>query len=440
VPDDIRKRTMAKVGVRLFPYMIIAFCVAFLDRVNISFAALQMNRDLGLSMQTFGFAAGILFVGYTIFQLPSNLILDRIGARVWLACTMAVWGLLSAGIAFVSGAHSLYAMLFFLGIAEAGFSPGLLLYLTRWFPAEERAKAVTIFLLGSPVAVVFGAPLSTWILTDFNHVLGLAGWKWLFISEGFPAIILGIFTFVWLVDRPRQARWLEPAEREWLSNLLENEMRLKQRKELSHWGDVFRNVPTLLLALAKMCILLSFFGITFWLPQILKGMGGRTDLQVGVITSIPYAFAAVGSILVARRSDRTGERVFHVAIPAFVGAIGFVLAGLTKNPVFALLGICTAATGLWASNTVFWTLPAKILTGTTEAAGIAFINLVGDLGGFFGPFLSGVILAVTHSYGLVLVTLGGVLALSGIILILIRGKLGEPISPWPHSLVASRIE
>jgi ACS family tartrate transporter-like MFS transporter len=412
---DIRQRTMAKVARRLVPYMIVSFCINFLDRVNIGFAALQMNKDLGLSLQTYGFAAGILFVGYTAFELPSNLILDRVGARIWIARIMVTWGLLSAATAFVSGPYSLYALRGLLGLAEAGFSPGLILYLTRWFPAEERAKAMTLFLLGSPIAVIFGGPLSTFVLSACNGLLGLAGWKWLFIFEGIPAVLLGIFTFVWLSDRPEQAGWLEPEERAWLSNRIAEEMRAKTHKHLTHWGHVFRHGPTLWLALAKMFNLLSFFGITLWLPQIVRAMGTKTNLQTGLVTAIPYVFTAVGSILIARHSDRTGERKYHIAVPAFMGALGFVLASVSKNPVFALGALCIAATGLWTSNTVSWTLVAKVLTGATAASGIALVNMIGNLGGFFGPYLTGWIRSLTTNFNMSLLMLGGFVALSGAI-------------------------
>ncbi len=418
--DDIRRRTVSKVSRRLIPLMILMFCVNFLDRVNIGFAALQMNRDLGLTPEIYGFAAGILFISYTACEIPSNLILDRVGARVWLARIMITWGVVAAANALVWDRYSLYAMRFVLGAAEAGFFPGLLVYVTQWFPARERARTITLFMMGSPISVIFGGPLSTAIL-GLDGAWGLAGWKWLLITEGVPAIILGIITYFYLTDRPAQAKWLEPEERNWLASTIEAEARAKRSAGPSHAAAVFLHGPTLLLSLSKFCVLVAFFGVTLWLPQIVRGLGTLTDLQTGFVTALPYLCSAVGSVLIGRSSDRTGERTLHIAIPGFVGALGFLAASLTADAYLAMAALCVATTGLWVSNTVFWTLPAALLAGTPAAAGLALINSVGNLGGFVGPYVTGWVRAGTGSFAAALAVLGGVLAVSAVI-VLVTGR------------------
>ncbi|HDR9872807.1 TPA: MFS transporter [Burkholderia cenocepacia] len=424
---EIHTRTMGKVSRRLIPFMIIMFLINFLDRVNIGFAALEMNKDLGLSPSTYGFAAGILFIGYVAFEVPSNLILQRVGARVWLARIMITWGILATLMAFVFSEASLFTLRALIGVAEAGFFPGLVFYMMRWFPAEERAKAITVFMLGNPISVIIGGPLSTAILHFSHHFGGLAGWQWLFIIEGVPAIIIGAVTLVWLTERPEDAKWLEPDEREWLVTKISEEARAKESRGHSpvRVRDIFIHGKTLAFAFSKFCVLLAFFGITLWLPQIVKSIGTLNTFEVGVASAIPYVFSAIASVLIGRHSDKTGERKWHIALPAFLGAAGFVVASLTANPWGAMAALCVAATGLWVSNTVFWTLPSAMLSGTTAAAGIAFINAFGNLGGFVGPYLTGWIREATHSYVWALAMLGGFLALSGII-VLIVGRSEAP--------------
>lgn len=411
----LHRQTMAKVSRRLIPFMIAMFCVNFLDRVNIGFAALQMNRDLGLTPEIYGFAAGVLFLSYTALEIPSNLVLARVGARVWLARIMITWGIVAAANALVFDRYSLFGMRFLLGAAEAGFFPGLMVYITQWFPARERAAAVTLFMIGGPISVIFGAPLSTALLS-LNGAFGVAGWQWLFILEGLPAIFLGVMCYVWLTDHPDQASWLAPEERAWLSSALAEELRVKQRRGApARIIAVFLHGPTLLLAFSKFCVLLAFFGVTLWLPQIVHGLGKLTNFETGLITALPYLCAATGSVLIGRHSDRSGERGLHIAIPAFIGALGFGVAALTNNPYLAIIALCTATTGLWISNTMFWTLPTAILAGAPAAAGLALINSVGNLGGFFGSTLTGMIRSATGSFGWAMVMLGGFLVLSGLI-------------------------
>jgi ACS family tartrate transporter-like MFS transporter len=421
--DELAQRTMRKVRRRLIPFMIAMFCMNFLDRVNISFAALQMNGDLHLTPKTYGMAAGILFVAYTALEIPSNLALHRIGARRWLARIMITWGLVGAAHAFIWSRDSLYAARLLLGAAEAGFFPGIMLYLVRWFPSRERAAAITLFMLGNPIAIIVGAPLSTTLLS-LGNLLGLAAWRWLFLLEGLPAVLLGVVALWWLTETPEDARWLEPEERAWLAESLRSEP-ARPRKSPASVLATLKDGPTLALALSKMCVLLAFYGIALWLPQIVRAVGHLSVFATGFVSAVPYLCAAVGSILVGRHSDRTGERPKHIAYPAFVGAVAFVLAAFAPSPGLALLGLSVGATGIWCSNAIFWTMPAAILSGVSAAAGFALINSVGNLGGFFGPYLTGWVLAATGKFSLTLVALGIFLALSGAIVLLVARSVPQ---------------
>jgi MFS transporter, ACS family, tartrate transporter len=420
----LRLRTMTKVGGRLIPFMLLMFAANFLDRVNISFAALRMNQDLHLSPQDYAIAAGILFVAYTALEIPSNLILHRVGARIWLARIMITWGLIAAANCFVYDKHSLYAARLLLGAAEAGFFPGIMLYLCQWFPSRERATAITLFMIGNPVAIIFGAPISTSLLS-LGNMMGIAAWRWLFILEGLPAALLGVAALWWLTDTPDKAEWLQPDERAWLSRTMREETERKLKTAPSSAAAVFLHGPTLVLMLSKFCVLLAFYGIAFWMPQIVKTMGHLSLMRTGVVTAVPYIFAVIGSALVGRHSDRTGERRLHVAIPAFIGLAGFLVTAKAGNPIVGMAGLCLAATCIWCSNTIFWTVPTSMLTGASAAGGIALINCVGSLGGFFGPFLTGWVLSTTGKYSNAMVLLGISLALSGVLVLFVKVPRGE---------------
>jgi ACS family tartrate transporter-like MFS transporter len=417
---------MSKVSRRFLPFVIALFCVNFLDRVNISFAALQMNQDLGLTPQIYGFAAGILFVSYTAFEIPSNMILAKVGARIWIARIMITWGIVGMATAFVYDQYSLYVLRFALGAAEAGFSPGIIFFLTLWFPAEERASAITLYLIGNPISVVIGAPLSTALL-GLQGYLGLHGWQWLFLLEGAPAIVLGIATLWVLTDAPSQANWLAADEREWLDQRVTAENAAKAKTAHMNVWQVLSNPALLAFSFVKFCVLVAFFGVTLWLPQIVKAMGNLTNFEVGLISAIPYAFSAVMSVAVSRHSDKTGELTLHIVVPALLGCAGFVLAAITNNPYLGLIGLCFAATGVWIANTVFWAMPAARLTGTAAATGFAMINSVGNLGGFFGPYFTGWVRGITPDFSWALVLLGAFLGVAAII-VLILGR-GTPARP-----------
>jgi ACS family tartrate transporter-like MFS transporter len=298
----------------------------------------------------------------------------------------------------VVGPTSLYAMRSLLGLAEAGFYPGLMLYLIHWFPDEYRGTAVTVFMIGNPLAVVIGAPISTAIL-GFKGVLGLAGWQWLFVLEGVPAVLLGVVTYVWLTERPTEAKWLSSEERSWLVTRLAQEEARHDRPDLARMSDAFRTSGTWLLGLVKFSVLFGFFGLTLWLPQILEGMTHASTMEIGFLSAIPSVFATIGSIVIGRHSDRTGERRLHIVIPLVIGATAFCAAAAIRNPLLAIIAITIANTGLWVGNTVFWTLPASLLAGTQAAAtGIALVNSIGNLGGFFGPYLTGWVRSMSHGF------------------------------------------
>jgi ACS family tartrate transporter-like MFS transporter len=411
---DTGSEAVARVRRRLLPLMIVCFFIAFLDRVNVGFAALQMNEDLGFSARIYGLGAGIFFIGYFLFEVPSNLVLHRVGARRWIARIMITWGLIAAGMAFVQGTTSFYVMRFLLGVAEAGFFPGMIYYISLWFPARERARATAIFILGLPISVLLGAPLSAALLS-LDGLGGFHGWQWLFVIEGIPAVLLGFVVLTYLTDRPSDARWLSPAQREWLvAKLAEEEAATAGIRRFSV-GEVLRNGKVLTLAFAFLCNVVPIYGITMWLPLIVKGAGDLTNLQVGLITTLPYICAAVAMVVNARHSDRSGERKLHILVGALAGATGFVVAAVATSPYVALAGICLGAAGIWSANTVFWTLPASFLTGAAAAAGIGLINAVGNLGGFVGPYMIGWIRESFGGFGPAMFCLAAFLTVHGVV-------------------------
>jgi ACS family tartrate transporter-like MFS transporter len=418
VPDEavLHRQVIAKVSRRLIPFLMAMFCLNTVDRVNVSFAALQMNHDLGLTPEVYGFAAGLLFIAYTACEIPSNLLLERLGAGLWLARIMITWGIIAAATAFVFDKYSLFVARALLGMAEAGFAPGVMVYLMRWFPDGDRGRAVTLYLTGSPVAAIIGGPIAAALLS-MGGLWGLAGWRWLFLLEGLPSIVLGVVAIWWLTERPAEARWLDARERTWLGRRVMMEEASKAQTSPAHFLGVFRDTATLCLTLAKFLTLIASYGITLWLPQIVKGFGHLSNAEVGVLTAIPSIFAVAASIVVGRSSDRSGERIRHIAIPAFLGALGFLLVAIAGTPLFAMIGISIAVTGLWVSNTVFWTLPTGLLTGMSAAAGLALINSVGNLGGFVGPYLTGLIRGATTDYTMAYVMFAGVLAASGLVIV-----------------------
>jgi ACS family tartrate transporter-like MFS transporter len=405
---------LRKIAWRLIPFMGLLYFVAFLDRVNIGFAALTMNAELGLTKSMYGLASGIFFLGYVLFEVPSNLIMERVGARLWIARIMISWGLLSAGTAFVTSPNQLYTLRFLLGVAEAGFFPGMILYLTYWFPAAWRGRILSAFMVAIPVSSAIGSPVSTSILSMQAH--GLHGWQWMFLLEGTPAVLCGVAVLVFLRDGPRKAAWLTNEEKEWLENELarERSSALPSHSVLA----ALRESRVWLLGLVYFGLLVGMYGYGFWLPQIVKGFGELSNLEVGFISAIPYAAAAFTMFLWSRHSDRTGERSWHIALPAFVGAVGLAASAYFGNsPALALAALSLSAIGVYAALPVFWTLPTSLLAGSAAAAGIALVNSIGNTGGFFGPMLVGYVTDATGGYGAALWTLAALVTFAGVLVL-----------------------
>lgn len=396
---------------RLIPFLFLLYVVAYLDRVNIGFAALDMNRDLGFSATVYGLGSGIFFVSYTLLEVPSNLILARVGARAWIGRIMLTWGLVSVAMAFVRDATTFYGLRFLLGAAEAGFFPGIIYYLTQWFPARERAHAVALFMTGTAIAGVIGGPISSGLLL-FDGAFGLRGWQWLFVMEGIPAILLAPVVWRRLEASPRDARWLSEAERTWLVETLDAEARDTSAGTRHDLRSALRSGRLWRLAAIYFCLVLAFYGVSFWLPQIVQSLGTLPSSAVALISSLPYVVAAVGMVFVGRHSDRTGERRRHVAVPALIGAAGFVAAATVPASVLlSLAALSVAAFGIWGSLGPFWALPTAFLRGSAAAGGVALVNAVGNIGGFVGPTLVGYARDATGSFSAGLWVLAAGLAL-----------------------------
>jgi len=424
--DAVEIRTIAKVSRRLVPFLIICYFVAYLDRVNVGFAALTMNQDLDLSQTAFGFGAGIFFIAYFIFEVPSNLLLERFGARKWIARIMLSWGILSGTMAFIpaiaratglGNENSFYLLRVLLGVAEAGFFPGIIFYLTLWFPAEYRARIVGYFMAAIPLSTVIGAPISG-VLLYLHGGLGLAGWQWLFIIEAVPAIILAVVVFFYLTDRPADAAWLAPDERTWLAERLAREQRQRQAVHDYSVMQSLVNPRVLGLSLVYFGAVATNYGLSFFLPQIVKAFGLNTFLTT-LVSATPYVVGLIGMVWWGRRSDRVAERRLHTAFPLFIAAAGIAVSTALDDPLLKMISLCVAGFGIFACLPVFWTLPTAFLSGAAAAAGIAVINSVGNLAGFAGPFAMGWIKDHTGSYagGLLLLAALGIIAM-GIALIL----------------------
>jgi ACS family tartrate transporter-like MFS transporter len=419
-------RTIAKVSKRLVPFLIICYFVAYLDRVNVGFAALTMNQDLGLSQTAFGFGAGIFFIAYFIFEVPSNLLLERFGARKWIARIMLSWGILSGAMALIpniaratglGNEHTFYLLRVLLGAAEAGFFPGIIFYLTLWFPTEYRARIVGYFMAAIPLSTVIGAPISGALLY-LHGGLGLAGWQWLFVIEAVPAIILAGVVFFYLTDRPADATWLATDERNWLAERLEIERRHRETLHSYTVTQALVNPRVIGLSLVYFGAVATNYGLSFFLPQIVKAFGLNTFLTT-VVSAAPYVVGLVAMVWWGRRSDRHVERRFHAAFPLFLAAAGIAVSTALDDPTLKMLSLCVAGFGILACLPVFWTLPTAFLSGAAAAAGIAVINSIGNLAGFAGPFAMGWIKDHTGSYagGLLLLAALGIIAM-GIVLML----------------------
>ena len=396
---------------RLIPVMGLMYVVSFLDRVNIGFAALTMNHDLGFSPEIYGRVAGIFFLGYFLFEIPSNLMLEKVGARVWMCRIMVTWGALSMACAFVQGPLSFYVLRFLLGAAEAGLYPGMILYMTYWFPQATRARFIALFLAAVPAASVIGAPFSGWLL-GFNGAL--KGWQWLFVLEGLPSVLLG-FAVLWLLpDRPATAPWFSAREKE----IVLARLAAEPKGQMHGFFEMLGDKRIWIFIIPDFSIVIGLYGLGLWMPQIIKAMG-FSNLETGFLTMLPYLVAVVGMVLMGLSSDRSGERVFHVAGSAFAAALGLLGAALLHGPVAVIASLCLASVGIYAALAVFWTLPTQILRGMAAAGGLALLNSFANLGGYFGPDLMGRLKAMTGDYSLGLEALAGMEFLAGLSVIVI---------------------
>lgn len=412
-----------KVTTRLIPFMFVLYIVAYLDRVNVGFAKLQMQPDLGFSDTVYGTGAGIFFLGYFLFEVPSNLILEKVGARRWIARIMVTWGILAMAMMFTNSKATFYTIRFLLGIAEAGFFPGMILYLTYWYTAAERARMIALFMTAIACANIFGSPISGLLLG--LEGLGLRGWQWLFLLEGFPSVLLGFVVLKYLPDGPKTAPWLTPAERDWLQHRLEAEHRQKEKHSHTSLKEALANPRVLQLCLIYFTLNTSSYGITLWLPEIIKGFGKLSNVQIGALAAIPHCAYAIGLLVNGFHSDRTGERRLHVAFAALVGSIGLALSALAPTPVTKLAALSLASMGIAGMLGPFWTLPSTFLMGAAAAGGIAFINSVGNLGGFAGPYVMGWLKDTTHSFTAPLYALSVTLFCGSILTLLLRNIPGS---------------
>jgi MFS transporter, ACS family, tartrate transporter len=420
----IESSALSRLTWRLVPFLFLLYIVAYLDRINVGFAALQMQEQLKFSDRVYGLGAGMFFAGYFVFQVPSNLVLHRVGARRWIAMLMIVWGVISSSMATVATPREFYALRFLLGSAEAGFFPGMILYLKSWFPEGARARAVALFMTAGPISGVVGGPISGALL-GFHLRGGLAGWQWLFLIEGLPAVILGIVVYFHLADRPGEALWLREEQRSWLIRTLELEKTSSSTSDgtdpiMAFFNAVFFNGKVWFLAFIYFGLNTCSYGISLWLPKLIQSWSSAGSFFIGMVSAIPYLTAAVAMVLVGQHSDRTGERRWHVAIAAFTGAAALFFAAYASSLAAAVAAISVAMLSVSSMVGPFWALPTKFLQGTAAAAGIALINSIGNLGGFFGPYMIGSVRTSTGSFRGGFLIAGATLALCGCLAPFIR--------------------
>jgi ACS family tartrate transporter-like MFS transporter len=414
---DVATITLRKVTLRLIPFLFLLYIVAWLDRVNVGFAALQMNSNLGFSSAAFGFGSGVFFLGYCLCEIPSNLILHRVGARRWIARIMMSWGALSVAMMFVRSTSAFYTLRFLLGAAEAGFFPGVVYYLSHWYPEGQRARAISAFMTAVPVSGVIGGPLSGALLS-MSGVLGLAGWQWLFLVEGVPAILLGLIVLAYLTDRPETAHWLRPAEKDWLVSRLAAEHR---SRGAAHSIVLALTNPTIwTLGIIFLLAAVGFYGYSFWAPLVVKSLTGASDLGVGIVIGLISAVTIILMLLNSMHSDRTDERPWHVFLPLLVMGAGFFGCALLRQPILALVFLAMVPIGHCAAYGPFWSLPSRFLTGAPAAAGIALVVTIANVGGFVGPIVIGAMKDRFGTHSPAFTLLGGCAIVAALLAIALR--------------------
>jgi MFS transporter, ACS family, tartrate transporter len=393
----VQRSTMRKVYLRLLPFAVLSYVLAYIDRINVSFAGLTMRDDLGMSAGTFGFAVGMFYWGYFIFEVPSNVILEKVGARIWIARIMITWGIFAGLTAATTGSTSFAIVRFLLGVAEAGFFPGMILYFTYWFPSRHHARIVSGFLVGLPVSVAIGAPISTSLL-GLDGLFGLRGWQIMYIAEAIPTVVIGVLTYFVLTDRPQEAKFLTEEERNWLVATIAAERRATEAARKFTLWEALYNPKVLLLALNYIGIVTASLGMLIFVPQMIKSLGNYSNMTVGWLTMIPYICGAIAMVTWGRISDRMNERRWNLFLGCLLSTIGLVIAGMTMGTWWALVGMSMATMGFYGSKGPFFAMPPMFLSGPALAAGIAWINSLGNLGGFFGPSYVGLMKDLTGSY------------------------------------------
>jgi D-galactonate transporter len=387
--------TYARVTWRILPILLLCYMASYLDRVNVGFAKLQMLTDLSFSDTVYGLGAGIFFVGYFLFEIPSNIILHKVGARIWIARIMITWGLVSAAMIFVTSPVQFYLMRFLLGVAEAGFFPGVILYLTYWYPSRRRGKITAAFMTAVAMSGVIGGPLSGWIMHSMPGVYGLAGWQWMFLIEAIPSVVAGVVVFLYLQDRVIDATWLSAAEKSLLAEQIQKE---ESAKQTLNFVQVMMHARLWQMALIYFSFVMGLYGVSFWLPTIIKSTGVTDTFTIGLLSAIPYAVAGLGMVLAGRSADRHQERRWYVIVPAILGCGGLLLTTLSgNNTALAMVSLTMATLGVLTTFPLFWSLPTAFLGGSAAAAGIALINSLGNLAGFVSPYLVGWLKDLTHS-------------------------------------------
>ncbi len=412
----LKQETYAKVDWRLIPFLFLCYILAYLDRVNVGFAKLQMLNDLSLGDAAFATGAGIFFIGYFFFEVPSNVLLKKFGARIWIARIMVSWGIISSAMMFVKGEWSFYAMRFLLGIAEAGFFPGIIYYLTLWYPSKIRSTRTAWFMSAVAVSGIIGNPISGWVMDTLSGHMGMSGWQWLFLMEGVPSILVGVWVIFYLDSNIQEARWLDDEEKKLLVANLDLEDQHKDRVRVI---DAFKSGKVYALSVVYFTLVVGLYGITFWLPTIVKAFGVEGYLHIGLIAAIPYGVSVIGMILLSRSSDRTGERRLHYVCNVAAGGVGLILSGVfSSNPVLSVVFLSLATLGIIGSLPVFWPIPTAFLTGTAAAAGIGIVNSVGNLGGYIGPNVPIWAKTISRDPSAALYAIAGILFIGAVLMLL----------------------